>query len=237
MNHTQAPPTFAPDARPPRRAGLPPVQRGQPLRLYDKLGAHPATRDGVAGTHFAVWAPNADCVCVVGDFNGWDKAGHPLEPARVVAASGTGSSPGVGPGRRYKYHVRSRYNGYRVDKADPFAFFSEVPPKTASVVWDLDYDWGDAEWMADRDGQQRRSTRPISIYEVHLGSWMRVPDDGDRSLSYRELAPPLAEYVQATGLHPRRVPADHGAPVLRLVGLPDDRLLRRRPAATARRRT
>ncbi len=168
---------------------------GSHYRLYDKLGAHPCVRDGVAGTQFAVWAPGAEAVFVFGDFNGWDKGTIPLEPQ--------GSSgiwviflPGIGPGTSYKYHIVSRYNGFRVDKADPFAVFSEVPPKTASVVWDLDYEWGDSEWMANRY-RHNGLRHPISIYEVHLGSWMR--GEGDRMLSYRELAPRLAEHVQKTG--------------------------------------
>src|SRR4051812_2294913 len=122
---------------------------GSHYRLYEKLGAHPTIREGVAGTQFAVWAPGADGVYVFGDFNGWDKSANRLEP---TGSSGiwVGFIPRVGPGDAYKFHIHSRYNGYRVDKADPFAFFSEVSPKTASVVSDLKYDWGDADWMATR---------------------------------------------------------------------------------------
>ena len=102
--------------------------------------------------------------------------------------------PELGQGAVYKYHIRSRYHMYAVDKADPFAFYNEVPPRTASIVWDLEYEWGDDEWMRTRH-EHNKFDAPISIYEVHLGSWMRVPEEGNRSLSYRELAPKLADYV------------------------------------------
>ncbi|HJZ94199.1 MAG TPA: 1,4-alpha-glucan branching protein GlgB [Gemmataceae bacterium] len=168
---------------------------GTHYRLYEKLGAHPCTRDGVAGTQFAVWAPGADAVFVFGDFNNWDKQATPLY-AQGQSGIWVGFVPGVGTGAAYKYHVHSRYSDYRVDKAAPFAFFSEVPPKTASRVWDIDYDWGDQEWMENR--YERNGLRhPISIYEVHLGSWMR--GEGDTFLSYRELAPRIAEHVRQTG--------------------------------------
>ena len=168
---------------------------GSHYRLYEKLGAHLCVRDGVAGTQFSVWAPGADTVFVFGDFNGWDKSTVPL---RTEGSSGiwVGFVPGVGSGTSYKFHIHSQFNGYRVDKADPFAFFCEVSPKTASVVRDLAYDWGDSEWMATR--YRRNGLRhPISIYEVHLGSWMRP--EGNEFLSYRELAPRLAEHLQKTG--------------------------------------
>jgi 1,4-alpha-glucan branching enzyme len=168
---------------------------GTHTRLYEKLGAHPTTRDGDAGTHFAVWAPNAERVSVIGDFNDWNRDANPLQN---VAASGiwTGFVPGVAAGSRYKYRIRSRHGGYAVDKADPFAFLAEAPPLTASTVWPLDYEWMDKEWMESRGGRAARDA-PISIYEVHLGSWRRK---GDGSLpSYREIAEPLAEYVSETG--------------------------------------
>ncbi|HEU4793527.1 MAG TPA: 1,4-alpha-glucan branching protein GlgB, partial [Nitrolancea sp.] len=169
---------------------------GSHLRLYRKLGAHPATVDGVSGTHFAVWAPNAEHVSVIGDFNGWNPDSHPLEGS----GSGIwkGFIPGLGTGTLYKYHISARHHDYKVEKADPFAFSCEIPPKTASVVWDLTYTWGDSEWMAKR-GQANAGDAPIAIYEVHLGSWMRVPEEGNRSLSYRELAPKLASYVESLG--------------------------------------
>jgi 1,4-alpha-glucan branching enzyme len=170
---------------------------GSHLRLYDKLGAHPGWRNALAGTTFAVWAPGAQYVSVIGDFNGWDCGRDPLRP-RGLSGIWEGFVPGVGPGAAYKYHIASRYHGYRVDKADPLAFFSEVPPRTASVVWDLSYEWGDAQWMEGR-GRRNDLAAPISIYEVHLGSWMRVPEEGNRPLSYREVAPRLADYVRRMG--------------------------------------
>ncbi len=170
---------------------------GSHLRLYDKLGAHPLTADGVDGMYFAVWAPDAERVSVMGDFNGWDKESHPLQP---VGRAGIwqGFVPGLTKGTLYKYHIASRYRKYRVDKADPFAFYSEIHPKTASVAWELDYQWEDQKWMAKR-GKRNALDAPISIYEVHLGSWMRVPEEENPFLSYRELAPKLAEYVQKMG--------------------------------------
>jgi 1,4-alpha-glucan branching enzyme len=170
---------------------------GNHFCLYQKLGAHCLNANGVEGTYFAVWAPDAEQVYVTGDFNGWDRASHPM---RSRGQSGIWECfvHGLGKGILYKYHVRSRYNGYRVDKTDPFAFYDEVPPKTASVVWNLDYTWGDGEWMEKRRSRNSLDS-PISIYEVHLGSWRRVPEEGNRPLTYRELALRLAEYVQRMG--------------------------------------
>jgi len=170
---------------------------GSHLRLYEHLGAHPMVVGDVPGTYFAVWAPNAERVAVIGDFNDWDPTRHLLRP-REQSGIWEGFIPGVGHGALYKYHIVSHYHGYEVDKADPFAFFAEVPPKTASIVWDLDYTWGDQEWMTTR-GARNALDAPIAIYEVHLGSWMRVPEEGNRSLSYRELAPRLADYVTRMG--------------------------------------
>jgi 1,4-alpha-glucan branching enzyme len=170
---------------------------GTQYRLYDKLGAHPLTVDGIKGTYFAVWAPNAEQVSVIGDFNSWDKASHPL---RCKGQSGIweGFLPGVSEGTTYKYRIISRYLGYQVDKADPLAFYDEVPPRTASIVWNLDYTWGDQEWLAQRHARHAIGA-PIAIYEVHLGSWMRVPEEEHRSLSYRELAPKLVDHVRRLG--------------------------------------
>ncbi|MGQ0560741.1 MAG: 1,4-alpha-glucan branching protein GlgB [Gemmatimonadota bacterium] len=170
---------------------------GTHCALYEKLGAHAAERAGVAGTDFAVWAPNAERVSVIGDFNHWNKGAHPLEPN---GSSGIweGFIGGVGQGATYKYHIASRHMGYRVDKTDPFAYHREVPPRTASIVWDLEYEWHDARWMQNRHhANSLRSA--MSIYEIHVGSWRRVPEDGARFLSYRELAEPLANYVSDLG--------------------------------------
>ncbi|MGH7483246.1 MAG: 1,4-alpha-glucan branching protein GlgB [Longimicrobiales bacterium] len=170
---------------------------GSHFRLYEKLGAHPTEVDGVAGTHFAVWAPNAARVSVVGGFNGWAEDAHAL---RGVADSGiwTGFVPGVGAGAVYKYHIRSHQRGFRVNKADPFGFRHELPPATASVVASLDYDWGDAAWLETRAPRMALEA-PQSIYEVHLGSWMRSPERGGRFHTYREFAPLLGDYLERNG--------------------------------------
>ena len=170
---------------------------GNHYRLYRRLGSHLGEVAGREGTHFAVWAPNAGSVSVMGQFNGWDKSSHPLR-ARGSSGIWEGFVPGVATGTHYKYHVVSRLGGYRVDKADPFGFHHETPPETGSVVWPLDYEWGDAEWMASR-GAKAALSSPMAIYEVHLGSWMRKPEDRNRSLSYREIAPLLADYVEKLG--------------------------------------
>jgi 1,4-alpha-glucan branching enzyme len=170
---------------------------GTHYRLYDKLGAHLVTADGTPGAYFAVWAPNARRVTVMGDFNGWDKHGHPLAH-RGNSGIWEGFVPGVGQGAAYKYHIQSRYHGYEVDKADPLASFAEVSPRTGSRVWEAGHPWRDAAWM---EGRARRQSlqAPVSTYEVHLGSWRRVPDEGNRFLTYREMAPQLAEYAQQMG--------------------------------------
>jgi 1,4-alpha-glucan branching enzyme len=170
---------------------------GSHFRLYEKLGAHPMKVDDAEGTYFAVWAPDAEDVAVIGDFNGWEKKSHYLSP-KGQSGIWEGFIPGVTKGANYKYHVRSRFHGYRADKADPFAVFSEVPPKTASIIWDLEYEWGDQEWVERRRGVNGLD-RPMAVYEVHLGSWMRSPDQGNRPLTYRELGLRLAEYVKRMG--------------------------------------
>lgn len=166
---------------------------GSHTQLYDKMGAHPVA----GGTEFAVWAPNADSVFVMGDFNGWEKYSHPLQ-LRGNSGIWEGFIEGVGHGTRYKYHIVSRYDNARFDKTDPYALFCELAPQTASVVWNLDYSWADGDWMAKR-ASKNAATAPISIYEVHVGSWMRVPEDNNRSLNYRELGQKLAEYCLKMG--------------------------------------
>ncbi|MBW2128676.1 MAG: 1,4-alpha-glucan branching protein GlgB [Deltaproteobacteria bacterium] len=170
---------------------------GNHFRLYEKLGAHTMGHDGESGTYFAVWAPDAEQIFVIGDFNGWDKTNHPLRP-RGRSGIWEGFIAGVTKGDTYKFHVRSRYHLYRADKADPFAFYTEVPPRTASRVWDLDYPWNDREWMTHRE-ERMRPEAPMAIYEVHLGSWARVSEEGNRSLTYREMAPRLVEHVREMG--------------------------------------
>jgi 1,4-alpha-glucan branching enzyme len=176
-------------------------REGTHVRAYEKLGAHPI-ESGQAGrekgSHFGVWAPNAASVSVVGDFNGWNPSSHPLEARGDSSGIWEGFIPGVSPGAIYKYHIVSRHAGYTVNKADPFAFYAELPPRTASVVWDLSYEWGDEEWMRTRL-RANALDAPMSIYEVHLGSWRRVPEEHNRSLTYRELAHSLGDYVTEMG--------------------------------------
>ena len=173
------------------------LAEGNHCDSYEKLGAHLVEIEGVKGTRFAVWAPNAKFVSVIGDFNDWDRDSHPMRN-HPEAGVWEVFVPAVGPRTLYKYFIRSRTNGYEVEKADPYAFATEMRPSTASKVWNLsDYDWGDSEWMASR-GPKSAHDAPISIYEVHLGSWMRVPDEGGW-LTYRDLAPRLAEYAVELG--------------------------------------
>lgn len=166
-------------------------------RLYEKLGSHPLALGGVDGTHFAVWAPDAASVSVIGDFNGWDNKRHPLFP-RERSGIWEGFLSGIGHGTLYKYHIVSRYHGHKMDKTDPYARFCEVPPRTAGIVWDISYDWHDDEWMKGR-GRRQTLQSPISVYELHLGSWQRKIEAGGRSLTYRELAEPLANHVKKLG--------------------------------------
>jgi len=170
---------------------------GSHSRLYEKLGAHLLTVDGAEGTYFAVWAPDAGQVSVIGEFNGWNKDSHMLH-SRGQSGIWEGFIPDFGNGTLYKYHIASNLRRYRVEKADPFAFYSELPPRTASIVHDLSYSWGDQEWMKERY-RHNILNAPVSIYEIHLGSWMRSAEEGGRSLTYRELAPKLVKYVQSMG--------------------------------------
>ncbi len=173
-------------------------KEGSHSRLYEKLGAHRTSHDGRDGTLFALWAPNAESASVIGDFNDWDVNAHPLRVRADGSGIWEGFVPGVVGGERYKYHIASRFHGHRTDKADPFGLYSETPPQTASIVWDLHYEWGDGEWMDSRSDANRLD-RPMSTYEVHLGSWRRVPEQSNRSLGYRELAHQLAEYCREMG--------------------------------------
>ena len=170
---------------------------GTHARIYEHLGAHPTTRGGRPGVAFAVWAPNAARVAVIGDFEGWGTAPVPLV-MREGSGIWEGFIAGLAKGTSYKYRIESRHGGYRVDKADPYALRTELPPATASIVWDLGYDWGDADWMHVRHARNALDA-PASIYEVHLGSWMRVPEEQNRWLSYREIAPKLAAHVRRCG--------------------------------------
>jgi 1,4-alpha-glucan branching enzyme len=170
---------------------------GTHRQLWLKLGAHPQVMDDVAGVSFAVWAPNAKRVSVVGDFCGWDGRTFPM---RMMGSSGVWEIflPDVAPGALYKFELLTREGMIRV-KTDPFAFKMEQYPGTASIVEaDSTYQWGDDTWCAERRSLDVLRA-PMSIYEVHLGSWMRVPDEGNRALTYREIAPLLADHVASLG--------------------------------------
>jgi 1,4-alpha-glucan branching enzyme len=162
-------------------------------RLYTQLGSH-ATADG-SGVHFAVWAPNASNVSVIGDWNGWNAQSNRLAPRSDHSGIWEGTVPGVQHGQAYKYRITSHVGGYQVEKADPFATFCERPPATASRVWNLDYAWRDEPWMSSRAARNGLDA-PMSIYELHVGSWRRK--DGN-FLTYRELAHALAEYLNEIG--------------------------------------
>ena len=173
-------------------------KQGNHFRLYEKMGSHIVDVDGVSGTFFAVWAPNAAEVSVIGDFNVWDKETHPLAVRWDGSGIWEGFIPGLGQGAIYKYHIVSRENSYEVDKGDPYARHWETPPKTGSIVWDTSYDWNDGQWMADR-AKANALNAPWSTYEVHLGSWKRMPEQGNRWMSYREIAEYLPGYVREMG--------------------------------------
>ena len=170
---------------------------GTHAHLHQKMGAHIQDNPKQPGTSFAVWAPDARSVSVIGDFNRWDTSANPLSP-REQSGIWEGFVPAVGRGAVYKYRVRSRVRNYQADKADPFAFFAEVPPKTASVIWDLAYEWHDQDWMTGRAKPNGREV-PWAVYEMHLGSWRRMVEEENRWLTYRELAPLLAAYVKRMG--------------------------------------
>ena len=172
-------------------------REGKHRRLYNKLGSHLMNIDGKDGVHFAVWAPNAEYVSVIGDFNNWDRVSHRLTPH---GDSGIWEVfvPGVREGAIYKYYIRSHNRGYEAEKGDPFAMRWEMPPRTASVVWDLQREWKDQDWMKTRKSKNPHE-EPLSIYEMHIGSWKRVPEDNNRSLSYLELAEQLPAYLLELG--------------------------------------
>jgi len=174
------------------------LKEGSHFRLYEKLGAHLMTVDGEVGVLFAVWAPNAKAVSVIGDFNDWKPEAHPLRAREDGSGIWEGFVSGLGHGDRYKYHLRSRYRNFAVDKGDPFALRWESPPQTASVIWDSSYDWGDAAWMKDRAARNALDA-PMAVYEFHPGSWRRVAEENNRCLTYRELADQLADYVHHMG--------------------------------------
>ncbi|WP_291097905.1 MULTISPECIES: 1,4-alpha-glucan branching protein GlgB [unclassified Flavobacterium] len=173
---------------------------GKHFRLYEKLGAHLIEVDGVKGVYFAVWAPSARTVSVVGDFNYWIQGEHQLQVRWDSSGIWEGFIPEIEKGATYKYKIQSNNGGIITEKADPFALYCEHPPRTASVIWDLDYQWKDKKWMETRQDHNGLD-KPYSVYEVHLGSWKR-PDsyrDQGKFLTYLELAVDLVNYVKETG--------------------------------------
>ncbi|MGC4022870.1 MAG: 1,4-alpha-glucan branching protein GlgB [Cyclobacteriaceae bacterium] len=170
---------------------------GKHFKLYEKLGAHLVTHDKQQGTYFAVWAPNSKSVSVIGNFNHWQSSEHKLSPRWDESGIWEGFFPNVKKGETYKYAIHSNTGEY-LEKADPFAFFAEVPPNTASIVWDHNYTWKDKSWLDKRKIDQGQP-KPYSVYEVHFGSWRRNPEDGNRSLSYSEMKRELVEYVKECG--------------------------------------
>lgn len=175
------------------------IGEGTHYKNYEKLGAHVVEIDGSIGVHFAVWAPNAKSVSVIGNFNDWNDKKHPM---KLLGDSGIWEIfiPGLGEWELYKFVIKSKYKGYREQKADPFAFYFEVRPKSAAIVYNINnkHKWQDAEWMQMRE-KRNWFESPISIYEVHLGSWMRVPEENNRFLTYRELADKLIPYTKQLG--------------------------------------
>ncbi|MGO4821596.1 MULTISPECIES: 1,4-alpha-glucan branching protein GlgB [unclassified Flavobacterium] len=170
---------------------------GKHYRLYEKLGAHLTDKEGVKGVYFAVWAPSAKSVSVVGDFNYWKQGEHQLEVRWDASGIWEGFIPHIEKGALYKYHIQSTVNDVVTEKADPFALYCEKPPHTASVIWDLDHQWKDGQWMKTRQNHNGLD-KPYSVYEVHLGSWKRHASD-NRFLTYLEYADDLVQYVKETG--------------------------------------
>lgn len=171
--------------------------QGTHSQMGDHLGAHPQVVQGQSGTFFAVWAPNAEAVSVVGDWNNWQAGVHTLSRRGAVGVW-EAFIPGVGTGAAYRYVIQPAGGGAGIEKLDPYAHSFSPSGKTAAQVCSLEYTWGDSDWMKQRQGQSFKE-RPISIYEVHLGSWRRIPEQDNRPLSYREIAPYLAEHVRRLG--------------------------------------
>ncbi|MHC4267734.1 MAG: 1,4-alpha-glucan branching protein GlgB [Planctomycetota bacterium] len=174
------------------------LKQGNHHKLYNKLGAHITTKNKEPGTAFSLWAPNAENVFVIGNFNGWNRNSHPLKQREDESGVWEGFIPGIKQGDIYKYHIQSRYNNFKADKGDPFAFYWEQPPKTASIVWELSYEWNDSGWISNRH-KCNALNAPFSVYEVHLGSWKRSSNGSGEFLTYREIARELVDYVKKMG--------------------------------------
>jgi 1,4-alpha-glucan branching enzyme len=162
---------------------------GKHYKLYEKLGSHVMEVEGRTGTYFAVWAPNAAHVSVIGNFNGWNKQSHSLFVRWDSSGIWEGFIPNIGNGEVYKFFIRSN-EGEELEKSDPYALRWEEPPRTASIVWDTWYEWSDVNWMENRH-ESNSLSMPYSVYEMHLGSWMRSPEDPEIFLGYRLLAETL----------------------------------------------
>lgn len=173
-------------------------KEGRHYKLYEKMGSHPMEHKGIKGTYFAVWAPNAKKVSVVGNFNGWNRDAHVLGVRFDASGIWEGFIPELKQGEVYKYYIESSHNGYAVEKGDPYAFMWEEPPRTASIVWNNEFTWSDDEWMQKRKDSNHLQ-KPFSVYEMHIGSWRRKPEEGNRSLTYRELASELPAYLDYLG--------------------------------------
>jgi 1,4-alpha-glucan branching enzyme len=170
---------------------------GKHFRLYEKFGAHLTTVNNIKGTYFAVWAPNAQAVGVMGDFNQWNRTAHPLNPRWDSSGIWEGFVPNVGKGEVYKYAIKGA-DGADIEKGDPYAIRWERPPRTASIIWDMDYKWTDKSWISKRP-KVNALNKPMSVYELHLGSWQRDPSEPKRILTYKEIAASLVPYILDMG--------------------------------------
>lgn len=172
-------------------------KQGKHFKLYEKLGSHICENNGIQGTYFAVWAPNGAAVSVIGDFNEWNPENGRMHPRLDGSGIWETFFPGVGHGSLYKYMIRNSQSGHIFEKFDPFAFFSEVPPKRASIVWDLNYSWNDKAWSLNK--KRGSLQQPWSVYELHAGSWKKSGEAEDAYISYREMADELVKYVKEMG--------------------------------------
>jgi 1,4-alpha-glucan branching enzyme len=197
-------------------------REGRHFKLYEKLGSHIVVADGRKGTNFGVWAPNARKVSVIGNFNGWNSRLISFLQSWDGSGIWEGFIPGIGHGEVYKYHIESNYNGYSVEKGDPFAFMWEEPPRTASIVWDQKYSWGDHEWL-DHRKKSAGKPKPFQYMKCIWVHGEESPEEGNRHLTYRELAAQLPAYLR-NGLYTCRIYAGNGASLLWFMGIPGNRI-------------
>jgi 1,4-alpha-glucan branching enzyme len=170
-------------------------REGKHYRLYEKFGSHMVEREGISGTYFSVWAPNAEFVSVIGDFNGWDKESHALKVRWDESGIWEGWIPYTGKGDNYKYFIRSKYGNAEFEKLDPYGAYHTQPPQPCTKIQDTWYEWHDQKWMKGR-GEKNKLTAPWSVYEMHIGSWRRSPDDPDKVLGFRDIADLLVPYLK-----------------------------------------